>query len=38
MAARGKGAEKLSSKPVMLIDENGLDHAFCTSELSHQTI
>jgi hypothetical protein len=34
IAARGKGEEKSSTKPVMLIDENGLDHAFCTGKLS----
>ncbi|KIN05902.1 hypothetical protein OIDMADRAFT_112461 [Oidiodendron maius Zn] len=32
IAARGRVREKSSSKPVMLIDENGLDHAFCTRQ------
>ena len=30
IAARGRGEEETkSSKPIMLIDENGVDHGFC---------
>jgi hypothetical protein len=29
IAARGGEGDMKSSKPVMLIDENGVDHGFC---------
>jgi hypothetical protein len=30
IAARGRGeGEKKSSRPIMLIDKNGVDHGFC---------
>lgn len=29
IAARGRENNKSSNKPVMLIDENGVDHGFC---------
>jgi hypothetical protein len=33
IAARaGSGRGSATSKPIMLIDENGVDHAFCISE------
>jgi hypothetical protein len=40
IAARGAGQESKSSKPIMLIDENGIDHGFCISRSlwSFQTV
>jgi hypothetical protein len=32
IAARGKRKDCLSSKPIMLVDENGIGHEFCISE------
>jgi hypothetical protein len=32
IAARGKREDSSSSKPIMLIDENGIGHEFCISE------
>lgn len=29
IAARGRKPDSKSSKPIMLIDENGVDHGFC---------